>query len=102
MAPEIVIEFLPLRSQRQYNLRSWSNFTLLFARIVNYGIERIRYLGPKNWESILSNIKEVDTNHVLGKGNLNLVHVDVVKHTITNRIHVGLIENIYQFHNVFL
>ena len=60
MAPEIVIEFLPLRSQRQYNLRSWSNFTPLFVRTVNYGIERIIYLGPKIWESIPSNIKEVD------------------------------------------
>ena len=57
MAPEIVTENLPLRLQGQYNKRSWSDFTLLIVRTVNYGIESIRYLGPKIWESIPSNIK---------------------------------------------
>ena len=51
----------PLRPQGQYNLRSWSDFTLPIVRTVNYGIESIRYLGPKIWESIPANIKEVDT-----------------------------------------
>ena len=57
MAPET----FPLRSQCQYNLRSWSDFTLATVRIVNYGAEGIRYLEPKIWESIPANIKEVDT-----------------------------------------
>ena len=57
MAPEIVTEIFPLRPQGQYNLRSWSDFTLPIVRTVNYGIESIRYLGPKIWESIPSNIK---------------------------------------------
>ena len=61
MAPEIVTEIFPLRPQGQYNLRSWSDFTLPIVRTVNYGIESIRYLGPKIWESIPANIKEVDT-----------------------------------------
>ena len=51
----------PLRPQGQYDLRSWSDFTLPIVRTVNYGIESIRYLGPKIWESIPANIKEVDT-----------------------------------------
>ena len=61
MAPEIVTENLPLRPQGQYNIRSWSDFILLIVRTVNYGIESIRYLGPKIWESISANIKEVET-----------------------------------------
>ena len=61
MAPEIVTEIFPLRPQGQYNLRSWSDFTLPIVRTVNYGIERIRCLGPKLWEGIPANIKEVDT-----------------------------------------
>ena len=61
MAPEIVTEIFPLRPQGQYNLRSWSDFTLPIVRTVNYGIESIRYLGPKIWESIPAKIKEVDT-----------------------------------------
>ena len=61
MAPEITTEIFPLRPQGQYNLRSWFNFTLPIVRTVNYGIESIRYLGPEIWESILANVKEVDT-----------------------------------------
>ena len=47
VAPEIVTEIFPLRPQGQYNVRSWSDFTLSIVRTVNYGIEGIRYLGPK-------------------------------------------------------
>ena len=61
MAAEIVTDIFPLRIQSQYNLRNWSDFTLPIVRTVNYGIESIRYLGPKIWESIPANIKEVDT-----------------------------------------
>ena len=42
MAPEIVTEIFPLRPQGQYNLRSWSDFTLTIVRAVNYGLESIR------------------------------------------------------------
>ena len=56
LAPEIVTEIFPLRPQGQYNLRRWSDFTLPIVRTVNYGIESIRYLGPKIWESIPANI----------------------------------------------
>ena len=61
MASEIVTEIFSLRPQGQYNLRSCSDFTLPIVRTVNYGIESIRYLGPKIWESLPANIKEVDT-----------------------------------------
>ena len=60
MAPEIVTEIFPLKPQHQYNLRSWSDFALPIVRTVNYGIESIKYLGPKVWESIPANIKEKD------------------------------------------
>ena len=61
MAPEIMTEIFLLRPQDQYNLRRWSDFTLPIVRTVNYGLESIRYMGPKIWESIPANIKEVDT-----------------------------------------
>ena len=61
MVPEIVTEISPLRPQGQYNLRSWFDFTLPFLRTVNYGIESTRYLGPKIWEIVPANIKEVNT-----------------------------------------
>ena len=61
VATGIVTEISPLKPQGQYNLRRWSDFTLLIVRTVNYGIESIRYLGPIFWESIPANIKKVDT-----------------------------------------
>ena len=61
MTPEIVAEIFTLRPQDQYNLRSWSDFTLSIVRTINYGTESIRYLGSKIWESIPANIKGVDT-----------------------------------------
>ena len=60
MAPEIVTKIFRLRPQGQYNLRRWSDFTLPIVRTVNYGIESVRYVGPEIWESIPTNIKEVD------------------------------------------
>ena len=57
IASESVTDIFPLGPQGQYNLRSWSDFTLPIVRTVNYGIESRRYLGPKIWESIPSNIK---------------------------------------------
>ena len=52
---------VPLRPQGQYDRRSWCDFTIPIVRTVKYGTESIRYLGPKLWESIPANIKEVDT-----------------------------------------
>ena len=68
MAPEIVTGILPSRRQDQYNLRSWSDFTLPIVRTVNYGIESIRYLGTKIWKSISANIKKVDTKEHFKSG----------------------------------
>ena len=61
MVPKIVTETFSLRPQGQDNLRSWSDFNLPIVRTVNYGIESIRYLGPKIWQSLPTNIKEVAT-----------------------------------------
>ena len=51
MATEIVTEFFHLRPHGQHNIRSWSDFALPIVRTVKYGIEIIRYLDPKIWES---------------------------------------------------
>ena len=47
MAPEIVTETFPLRTQGQYNLKSWSDFTQPIVRSINYRIESIRYWAQK-------------------------------------------------------
>ena len=58
MVPKIVTENFSLIPQGQDNLRSWSDFNLPIVRTVNYGIESIRYLGPKIWQSLPANIKK--------------------------------------------
>ena len=68
MVPKIVTETFSLRPQGQYDLRSWSDFNLPIVRTVNYGIESIRYLGPKICGSIPANIKEVDTTERFKSG----------------------------------
>ena len=61
LAPQIVTEIFPLRPQGQYNLRNWSDFTLPNVKTVNYGLESLRYLGPKIWESLPANIKQANS-----------------------------------------
>ena len=61
MTPGIVTKMFALRHQSQYNLRNWSDFNLKNVRTINYGIKSMRCLGPKTWESISGNIKEVNT-----------------------------------------
>ena len=69
MAPEVVTEISPLRPQDKYKLGNRFDFTLSFYRTVNYGVESIRYLGPKIWESIPTNVKKVDTIERFKSGN---------------------------------
>ena len=57
MTQSVVTEIFPFRYKGQYNLRNWSDLTLLTVETANYGIESMRYLGLKIWESIPANIK---------------------------------------------
>ena len=61
MAPEIVTELFPLRSQGQYNLRSWSDFALPIVRTVNYWGRKYKVLRSKNQGKYSSKYKKVDT-----------------------------------------
>ena len=60
---------------------------------MNYGIESIRYLGPKISESIPANIKEEDTIEIQDQNIFTTNSLQSI--FTTNRIHVGLIKDIY-------
>ena len=64
MAQKIVTEIFPFRLKGQYNLRNWSDLSLLTVETANYGIESIIYLGLKICESIQANSKISRYNRV--------------------------------------
>ena len=54
-SPEIMQDIFLIREQDHYNLRNISNFSKV--KIVNFGFESIRYLGPKIWDSLPQSLK---------------------------------------------
>ena len=60
-SPEIMQEIFPIKEQGQYNLRNQANFVIPRVKSVNYGFESIRYLGPKIWESLPHELKDIES-----------------------------------------
>ena len=60
-SPEIMKEVFPLKEQGHYNLRTQTDFEIPQVKTVNYGLESIRYLGPKIWEGLPNYFKRTDT-----------------------------------------
>ena len=61
LSPVIFAEAFPVRQQSQYNMRNYSYFAMPRAKTVNHGLESLSYIGSKLWESIPSNMKEIDS-----------------------------------------
>ena len=62
--PDILQDVCPLNSQPEYNLRNKTHFATRSIRTVYYGDNSLRYLGPKLWEIILSDIKGTESVEV--------------------------------------
>ena len=54
----------PLNSQPEYNLRNKTHFATRPIRTAYYGDNSLRYLGPKLWELIPSNIRDTESVQV--------------------------------------
>ena len=50
-----------LRQADQYNLGNRSQFVILNVKTVNHGLESLKYLRPRIWETIPSHLKEIDS-----------------------------------------
>ena len=61
LSPVIFAEAFPLRQQSQYNMMNYSYFAMPRAKTVNHGLESLSYIGVKLWDSIPSDMKEVDS-----------------------------------------
>ena len=76
-SPEIMQEIFLAKEQGNHNLRNQTDFVIPQVKSVNYGLEGIRVLGPKIWESIPNDLKIKNRLIVLKQpfrdGNLNHV-----------------------------
>ena len=56
-SPEIMQEVFQIKDRGHYFLRNQRDFVIPTVKSVNYGLESIRFLGPKIWESLPNNLK---------------------------------------------
>ena len=54
-------EVFQIKDQGDYFLRNQRDFVILTIKSVNYGLESIRFLGPKIWESLPNNLKNKES-----------------------------------------
>ena len=84
-SPGIMQEVFQIKDQRHCFLKNQIDFVIPNVKSVNYGLESIRFLGIKIWESLPNNLKNKESiesfKMLLRHGNQNHVLVVSVKHT---------------------
>ena len=60
-SPEIMQEVFQVKEQGNYNLRNQTDFVIPQVKSVNHGLESIRFLGPKIWESLPNDLKNKES-----------------------------------------
>ena len=60
-SPEIMQEVFQIKDQGDYFLRNQRDFVIPTVKSVNYGLESIRFLGPKIWESLPNNLRNKES-----------------------------------------
>ena len=61
-SPEIMQEFFHIKNQEHYYIiRNQIDFVIPTVKLVNYGLESIRFLGPKIWKSLPNNLKKKES-----------------------------------------
>ena len=60
-SPEIMQEVFQIKDRGHYLLRNPRDFVIPTVKSVNYGLESIRFLGPKIWESLPNNLKNKES-----------------------------------------
>ena len=59
--PKIMQEVFQIKDQGGYFLRNQRDFVTPTIKSVNYGLERIRFLGPKIWERLPNYLKNKES-----------------------------------------
>ena len=60
-SPEIMQEVFQIKDRGHYFLRNQRDFVIPTVRSANYGLESIRFLGPKILESLPNNLKNTES-----------------------------------------
>ena len=60
-SPEIMQEVFQIKDQGYYFLKNQRDFVIPPIKSVNYGLECIRFLGPKIWETLPDNLKNKES-----------------------------------------
>ena len=60
-SPEIMQEVFQMKDRGHYFLRNQRDFMILTVKSVNYGLESIRFLGTKIWESLPNDLKNKES-----------------------------------------
>ena len=64
-SPEIMQEVSLVKEQWIYNFRNQTDFVIPQVKSVNYGLERIRVLEPKKWDSRPNDLKNKELVDVI-------------------------------------
>ena len=60
-SPEIMQDVFQIKDQRYYFRRNQSGYVFPTVKSINYGLESIRILGPKIWETLPDNLKNKES-----------------------------------------
>ena len=60
-SPEIMQEDFLVKEQGKWNSRNQTDFVIPQVKSANYGLESIRGLGPKIWESLPNDLKNKES-----------------------------------------
>ena len=60
-SPEVMQEVFQIKDQGDYFLRNQRDFVIPTIKLVNYGLESIRFLGPKIWERLPNYLKKKES-----------------------------------------
>ena len=60
-SPDIMQEVFLVKEQGNYNLRNQTDIAIPQVKSVNHGLESIRFLGPKIWESFPNDLRNKES-----------------------------------------
>ena len=60
-SPEKMQKVFHVKEQGNYNLRNQTDFVIPQVKSVNHGLESVRCLGPKIWESLPNDLKNKES-----------------------------------------
>ena len=90
-ASDILQDMSPINSQPEYNLRNKTHFVTRPIRTIYYGDNSLRYLGPKLWELIRSDIRDTKSVEVFKNRFKNWILNNCPCSLVKTYIQVGFI-----------